>query len=154
MFAIKPRSFFERYKKLTLIRIRPWVGHRYQILSIVLKHEVFVCERQSIVNGLASFSIKLSDITPLSHKVSYYSMKRGTFVPQLLPAEPAHPIIAAAELCKIPDSDWDCVAKQPYNYSADLPIVDWDIEKAFPSNCIDSVILPRPTCYHGWLPEP
>lgn len=69
MLVVKILSRCQSYKKFAAILVRPTVGHRKQILSLVLQNKVFVGEVQTVYR-LSSCAVVKVDISTVGHLIS------------------------------------------------------------------------------------
>ena len=79
MFAIQPRSLGSAKEKLGSVGVGSSIGHAQDSRSGVLQLEVFVFELVA-VDGLASSSVVVGEVTALAHEVRDHAVEGGSLV--------------------------------------------------------------------------
>ncbi len=119
---IKPWTGNSCDEKLGSIWVGSGIGHRQKSWTGMIMLEIFVIEFLS-VNGFASSSIMVREITSLKHELRDDSVEDGSFV--------SIPFFAGAKSSKVLCSFWDSISEKLEDNFSDIFIVGWDFEVCF-----------------------
>jgi len=83
VLAVEPRTGYEGDKELGAVGVGAGVGHGEQVGLVVAEQEVLVVELVAI-DGLASSSIVIGEVSALGHEAGDDAMEVGPFVAEAL----------------------------------------------------------------------
>ena len=127
MLAVQPRAGDSADEELRPVGVWTSVGHGQNTGTSVLVDEVLVSELSSI-DGLASDSRAVSEITSLKHELSNDSVEDGALEVKRL-SRFSHSLLSGAQGSEVLGRLWDCISEKFHNDSSCWLVVHGDIEE-------------------------
>mmetsp|Transcript_13072 Transcript_13072/g.18072 ORF Transcript_13072/g.18072 Transcript_13072/m.18072 type:complete len:258 (-) Transcript_13072:197-970(-) len=129
MFSVKVRSWGNSQEKLRSIGMLPSVRHREQAFLLMLNFEVLVFKLLA-VNGLASLTIPIGEVSSLAHESRNYSVERAAFVVEWL-SFLSNSFLAGAQGPEVCNCLRNLFSVQSHHYPPLLLPSDGNIEEDF-----------------------
>lgn len=122
MLSVKPGALNECDEELRSVGVGTSVGHWEKVRLVMFEFEVFIFKLVSI-NGLASGTISVCEVSSLSHEISDDSMERWSLV--------SKSFLSGTESFEVGSSLGDNTIKQFEDDSASWGGSDFDVKENF-----------------------